>query len=73
MSKAAANFMHALIAVLAGNAAYFLLVRYLPSQARHVPFHIDLGMVLDLWLCLVAFGVTKTVAARRRQSNLPKG
>jgi hypothetical protein len=64
--------MHALIAVLAGNAAYFLLVRHLPSQARHVPFHIDLGMVLDLWLCLVAFGAIKTVAGRRRQSNQPK-
>ena len=53
MSKASANFIHALVAVLAGNAAYFLLARYLPPRARHVPFQIDLGLVVDFWLCLV--------------------
>jgi hypothetical protein len=56
MSKPAANFIHALVAVLVGNAAYFLLGRYLPPKARHVPFQIDLGLVVDFWLCLVAFG-----------------
>jgi hypothetical protein len=73
MSKAAANFIHALAAVLAGNAAYFLLVRYLPPGARHVPFRIDLGLVVDFWLCLVAFGMIKTVAGWRRDSNRPRG
>jgi len=65
MSKQAANLIHALIAVLVGNAAYFLLVRYLPPQAHHAPFHIDLGMVLDFWICLVVFGLIKTIAGRR--------
>jgi hypothetical protein len=72
MSKSAANFIQALIAVLSGNAAYFLLVRYLPPQARHAPFHIDLGMVLDFWMCLVAFGLIKTVARWRGASKPPK-
>jgi len=71
MSKTVANFVHALVAVLAGNAAYFLLVRYLPPQVRHVPFRMDLGLVVDFWLCLVAFGVMKTVVGRRRDSNRP--
>ena len=73
MSKAAANFIHALVAVLAGNAAYFLLVRYLPPRAHHVRFQIDLGLVVDFWLCLVAFGMIKTVAGWSRASNRPKG
>jgi hypothetical protein len=73
MSKAATNFIHALVAVLAGNAAYFLLERYLPPQVRHVPFRMDLGLVVDFWLCLVAFGVIKTIAGWRRGSNRLRG
>lgn len=73
MSKASANFIQALVAVLAGNAAYFLLARYLPPRARHVPFQIDLGLVVDFWLCLVVFGMIKTVAGWRRDSSRPRG
>ena len=72
MSKAAANFIHALAAVLSGNAAYFLLVKYLPPRARHVPFQTDLGLVVDFWFCLVAFGVIKT-AGWSRHAHPPKG
>ena len=68
MSKATV-FIHALVAVLAGNGAYFLLMKYLPPRARHVPFQMDLGLVVDFWFCLVAFGIIKTVAGRRRRSN----
>ena len=73
MSKPAANFIHALVAVLVGNAAYFLLGRYLPPKARHMPFHIDIGLIVDFWLCLVAFGMIKTLAAWSRASNRQKG
>jgi hypothetical protein len=73
MSKAAANFIHALVAILLGNAAYFLLARYLPPGARHVPFHIDLGSLIDFWFCLVVFGLIKTLAACKRASHRPKG
>jgi hypothetical protein len=73
MSKGAINFIHALVAVLAGNAVYFLLVRYMPPGVRHVPFRIDLGLVVDFWLCLVAFGMIKTIAGRRRRSDRPRG
>ncbi|HYA25526.1 MAG TPA: hypothetical protein VEF05_15290 [Terriglobales bacterium] len=72
MSKSADNFLHALVAVLVGNAAYFLLEKYLPPRAHHVPFKIDLGMVVDFWFCLVVFGIIKTVAARTRSSKLHK-
>jgi cytosine/uracil/thiamine/allantoin permease len=69
MSKGATNFIHALVAVLAGNAVYFLLERYLPPAARHEAFRMDLGMVVDFWVCLVVFGTIKTVAGRRRDSG----
>ena len=60
MSKATANFIHALAAVLAGNAAYFVLMRFLPPRARHMPFQLDLGLVVDFWFCLVAYGLIRT-------------
>ena len=69
MSKSVTNFLHALLAVLLGNAAYFLLERYLPPAARHVPFRMDLGVVVDFWLCLVVFGLIKTIAGRKRPSG----
>lgn len=64
-----ANFVQALAAVLAGNAAYFLLLPHLPPQARHVPQRLDLGMLVDFWFCLVIFGAIKTVAGRRNNPN----
>ena len=67
-----ANFVQALIAVVAGNAAYFLLLPYLPAAARHVPLRLDIGLVVDFWFCLVAFGIVKTVVGRSRQSRLHK-
>jgi hypothetical protein len=73
MSKQATNFIHALAAVLAGNAVYFLLARYLPLAARHDPFRVDLGMVVDFTICLAAFGIIKAIAARRGDSDRPKG
>jgi ABC-type uncharacterized transport system permease subunit len=60
------KFMHALVAVLAGNAAYFLLVPHLPPGARHVPFRMDVGLLLDFCLCLLAFGIVKIAVGKRR-------
>ena len=72
MTRPAANFIHALLGVLGGNAAYFLLGRYLPPGARHVPFQIDLGLVVDFWFCLVVFGLIKTIAGRKRNRQSPR-
>ncbi|OLB85473.1 MAG: hypothetical protein AUH36_03465 [Chloroflexi bacterium 13_1_40CM_55_7] len=63
------NFVQALIAVLAGNAIYFILIPYLPPGARHMPNHVDAGLAVDFWFCLVVFGVLKTVAGRRRRES----
>jgi hypothetical protein len=69
MSKQVANFVHSLAAVLAGNAVYFLLARFLPLGARHQAFRIDLGMVVDFLICLAALGVIKALAGRRSESD----
>jgi hypothetical protein len=63
------NFFQALVAVLAGNAAYFLLMPYLPQAARHVPFRTDLGLVVDAGFCLAALAVTKLLSGWKSESK----
>ena len=62
MSKSSVlvNFLQTLLAIVLGNIVYFLLVPSLPSVARHRPFQLDLGMVVDFWFCLVAYGLIRT-------------
>jgi hypothetical protein len=68
------NFVHALIAVLAGNAIYFLLMPHLPPAAQHAPFKTDLGLVVDFWFCLVVFGIVKTsIGWKRHHSEKNQG
>jgi hypothetical protein len=70
MSRSAwLNFAQALLAVLLGNAAYFLLLPHLPPGARHVPFRVDPGLILDFGFCVAAFVIIKAVAGRRRGSR----
>jgi energy-converting hydrogenase Eha subunit A len=54
------NFLQALLAIILGNVVYFALVPSLPPVARHHPFHMDLGIVLDFSFCLVAYGLIRT-------------
>jgi hypothetical protein len=58
------NFLDALVAVLAGNAIYFLLMPHLPPIARHSLFKEDWGLVVDFLICAVIFVAVKI--ARRR-------
>lgn len=61
------NFLKSLIAVLAGNAAYFLLLEpHLPAAARHHAFEFDLGLLLNFWVCLVIYGLIELVLRLRR-------
>jgi len=54
------NLVQALVAIVLGNVVYFLLLPSLPPAARHHPFHMDLGIVIDFWFCLVAYGLIRT-------------
>ncbi len=61
-----ARFWRSLVAVLAGNAAYFLVFyRHLPPAARHAPGRLDWGLVVDFWMCLFFWGVLEMVRRRR--------
>lgn len=55
------NFWKSLAAVLLGNAVYFLLMAHLPPAARHAPNRLDLGLAVDFWFCVVAYGVVDLV------------
>ena len=56
------NLLQALLAIILGNVAYFLLVPSLPVP-RHRPFQFDAGLVVDFFFCVVAYGLIRT--ARR--------
>ena len=53
------NFLDALMAVLAGNAIYFLLMPHLPRAMRHSLFKEDWGLLLDFVICTVIFAAVK--------------
>ena len=63
------NFVQSLIAVVAGNVVYFLLMPHLPAAARHDPMRFDLGMVVDFWFCLAFLGAIKTFTKWGRRSS----
>ena len=56
------NLLQALLAIILGNVAYFLLAPSLPLP-RHHPFQLDVGLLVDFWFCVVAYGLIRT--ARR--------
>lgn len=58
------------IAVIAGNLLYFfLLMPHLPPAARHRPDKLDLGLIVDFWICVVVYGVIELLDRRRRASQ----
>jgi hypothetical protein len=65
------NLLEAVIAVIAGNALYFLaLWPHLPEHARHQVYRLDVGLAVDFWLCLACFGVVKWISnIKKRRSR----
>jgi hypothetical protein len=56
-----------LAAVLIGNGLYFfVLMPHLPLAARHQPYRLDWGLLVDAWICLVIYGLIELVLRRRR-------
>jgi hypothetical protein len=66
MTRFSRNFLKSLAAVLAGNAIYFLVMPHLPIRAQHQYNHVDLGLVIDFWICVVIYGLISTVQFLRR-------
>jgi hypothetical protein len=53
------SFWRSLIAVLAGNAIYYSVERFLPPRAQHQLYQIDWGLAVDFWMCLVCYGLVR--------------
>lgn len=60
------NFWKSLIAILIGNAIYFLLLSpHLPPVAQHQVSSIDFGLLVDFWVCLVVYGIIELILRRK--------
>ena len=52
------RYSNTLIAVVGGNFLYFVILSpYLPPNARHKPYRMDWGLVVDFWVCLAIYGL----------------
>ena len=62
------NLLEAAVAVIAGNAIYFLVLwPHLPERARHGVYRLDLGLLVDFWVCAVCFGIITVIFSFKRR------
>ena len=52
-----------LLAVLAGNAAYYSLHPFLPRSLQHST-HVDLGLGLDFVFCVICYFIVRAIFDR---------
>ena len=57
MKLTTVKWLKYLVAILLGNGLYFALNPYLPPPAQHHPFKLDLGTLVDFWLCVLIYGL----------------
>lgn len=66
----ARRLLKQLVAILIGNAIYFLLLMpHLPARAQHRPDKLDLGLLVDFWICVVVYGVMELLSRKRRNTR----
>ena len=56
-------------AIILGNGLYFALNPYLPEAARHHTYKLDLGTLVDFWLCLAVLGFMELGAFLHKQGK----
>jgi ABC-type uncharacterized transport system permease subunit len=58
------------VAVVVGNLLYFfVLMPHLPAAGRHRPDRLDLGLIVDFWVCVVLYGVIELVDRKWQSSG----
>ena len=70
-----AKLLKFLVAILLGNAVYFILFPYLPLAAQHRSWQVDMGTIVDFWFCLLMYGLMELgafVSSRRARDGTPK-
>jgi hypothetical protein len=55
------SFWQSLIAVLAGNAIYYGIYRYLPPRGQHQLYRIDWGLAVDFWICVICYFLIRMI------------
>ena len=63
MTRTAARWMKFLVAILLGNALYYLASPHLPPAAQHRTYGPDLGTLVDFWFCLFVYGIIELLAS----------
>jgi hypothetical protein len=58
------NLLQALLAIVLGNVAYFLLQTHL-HLPRHRPFQADSGLLVDFFICVAFYGLIRTASKRK--------
>lgn len=52
--------------MVAGNLLYFfVLMPHLPLAGRHRPDKLDLGLIVDFWICVAVYGLIDLIDRRR--------
>ena len=55
------SFWQPLIAVLAGNAIYYGVERFLPPRGQHQLYGIDWGLAIDFCICAVCYVLVRMI------------
>lgn len=62
------EFWQALIAVLAGNAIYYILYPRLPRGLQHRLYQVDAGLLMDFAICAAFYALLRfSFPGRRRR------
>ncbi len=64
------RFLKQFIAVVVGSVLYFfVLMQHLPQAGRHQPFRIDIGLLVNAWVCLVLYGIIEWLDRKWRRKD----
>lgn len=70
MSNVLKRLLKQLAAIVAGNLIYFfLLMPHLPPAGRHQPDRLDLGLLVDFWVCVVIYGFLELLTRRPKKKG----
>lgn len=64
------SIIRMLAAIIGGNVIYFAVEPHLPAAAQHHTYYPDLGTLVDLWFCILLWGLLEllaTIFARARR------
>jgi len=62
------------VAIVVGNLIYFFaLMPHLPPAGRHRPERLDLGLLVDFWVCVVVYGIIEWIDRKRRRNGPAAG